>query len=89
MGEDGHACFGGREGEGSRGQPESMLLSRQPRGSKASVLCISLWMIYPNTLVSPCENVENVVVEKWITTETPALAQAAACCCHTRSGTRL
>jgi hypothetical protein len=57
-GEDDHACFGGREGEGSRGQPESMLLSRQPRGSQASVLCISLWMIYSNTLVSPCENVE-------------------------------
>ena len=60
-----------------------------PGGSKASVLCISLWMIYSNTLVSPCENVENVVVEKWITAETPALAQAAACGCHTRSGARL
>jgi hypothetical protein len=57
-GEDGHARFGGRDGEGSRGQPESMLLSRQPRGSKASVLCISLWMIYLNTLVSPCEYVD-------------------------------
>ncbi len=38
--------------EGSRDQHESMLLSRQPRGCKASVLCISLWMVYPNTLVS-------------------------------------
>ena len=38
--------------EGSRGRHESMLLSRQPRGCKASVLCISLWTIYPNTLVS-------------------------------------
>ena len=29
-----------------------MLLSRQPRGCKASVLCTSLWMVYPNMLVS-------------------------------------
>ncbi len=29
-----------------------MLLSRQPRGCKASVLCISLWMVCPNMLVS-------------------------------------
>jgi hypothetical protein len=31
-----------------------MLLSRQPRGCKASALCISLWMVYQNTLVSCC-----------------------------------
>ena len=29
-----------------------------PGGSKASVLCISLWMIYPNTLVSCCAAVD-------------------------------
>ena len=51
-GEDGHACFGGRDGEGSRGQPESMLLSRQPRACQANVLCISLWMISEDTLVN-------------------------------------
>ena len=44
--------------QGSRDQHESMLLSRQPRGCKASVLCISLWMIYPNTLVSRCASVD-------------------------------
>jgi hypothetical protein len=44
--------------EGSRDQHESMLLSRQPRGAKASVLCISLWMISPNTLVSRCAAVD-------------------------------
>jgi len=44
--------------EGSQGQHESMLLSRQPRGCKASLLCKSLWMIYPNTLVSPCAVVD-------------------------------
>ena len=44
--------------EGSRDQRESMLLSRQPRGCKASVLCISLWMIYANMLVSRCVAVD-------------------------------
>ena len=29
-----------------------------PGGSKASVLCISLWMLYLNTLVSPYEYVD-------------------------------
>ena len=38
--------------EGPRDQHESMLSSRQPRGCKASVLCTSLWIVYPNTLVS-------------------------------------
>src|SRR5580704_787228 len=41
-----------------RDRHESMLLSRRPRGCKASALCISLWMIYPNTLVSCCAVVD-------------------------------
>ncbi len=35
-----------------------MLLSRQPRGCQASALCIILWMIYTNTLVSRCAYVD-------------------------------
>jgi hypothetical protein len=42
----------------TRGQHESMLLPRQPRGCKASVLCISLWMIQANILVSGCVSVD-------------------------------
>src|SRR5262249_61980845 len=38
--------------KGPQGQHESTLLSRQPRGCKASVLCISLWMLSANILVS-------------------------------------
>ncbi len=37
-----------------------MLLSRQPRGCKASVLCTSLWTIFPNTLVSRCAAVDDL-----------------------------
>src|SRR5215470_9007070 len=40
--------------KGPQGQHESTLLSRQPRGCKASVLCISLWMLSANILVSRC-----------------------------------
>jgi hypothetical protein len=39
-------------GKGPQGQPESILVSRQPWECKASVLCISLWMIPANRLVS-------------------------------------
>ena len=39
-------------GKGSQGQHESILVSRQPRECKASVLCIILWMIPANRLVS-------------------------------------
>jgi hypothetical protein len=35
-----------------------MLLSRQPRGCKASALCISLWRLSPNRLVSFCAAVD-------------------------------
>ena len=38
---------------GPRGQHESMLLSRQPRACQANALCISLWMVQVNMLVSP------------------------------------
>lgn len=37
---------------GPQGQHESALLSRQPRGCKASVLCISLWMLSANRLAT-------------------------------------
>ena len=48
------ATMAGRAGrcKGSQGQRESTLQSRQPRGCKASVLCISLWMVSANRLVS-------------------------------------
>jgi hypothetical protein len=44
--------------EGTQGQHESTLLSRQPRGCKASVLCIRLWMISANILVMDCVAVD-------------------------------
>jgi hypothetical protein len=38
--------------KGPQGQHESALLSRQPRGCKVSLLCISLWMFSANRLVT-------------------------------------
>jgi hypothetical protein len=42
----------------AQGQRESALLSRQPRGCKASVLWIGLWMLSVNRLVKRCEAVD-------------------------------
>jgi hypothetical protein len=36
----------------AQGQRESMLLSRQPRACQTNALCISLWMISVNMLLS-------------------------------------
>ena len=44
-----------------------MLLSRQPRGSQASVLCIRLWMISQQCWSVAVNLWTNEAVEKWIT----------------------
>jgi hypothetical protein len=54
-----------------------MLLSRQPRECNASVLCISLWMIYPNTLVSCRAAVDERGCGKVDNRRTPALTLIA------------
>lgn len=49
---------------GPQGQRKSTLLSRQPWGCKASVLCTSLWMLWLNKLVSCCAAVNERVCGK-------------------------
>jgi hypothetical protein len=39
---------------GSQGQPESLLLSRQPRASQRNDLCMDLWTIWVNAQASHC-----------------------------------
>jgi hypothetical protein len=60
---------------GAQGQHESTLLSRQPRGCKASVLWIGLWMLSANRLVNRCEAVDKQDCGKVDSREEASLAQ--------------
>ena len=68
--------------EEPQGQRESMLLSRQPRACKASVLCISLWRLSPNGLVSICAAVDQQPCGKVDNSSQPALPRRKASAIH-------
>src|SRR5215469_16450158 len=61
--------------KGPQGQRESTLQSRQPRGCKASVLCISLWMVSTNRLVTCCTPVDERGCGKVDNSQAASLAQ--------------
>jgi hypothetical protein len=61
--------------KGPWGQRESTLQSRQPRVCKASVLCISLWMVSTNRLTTCCTAVDERGCGKVDNSQGTSLAQ--------------
>lgn len=70
---------------GAQGQHESTLLSRQPRGCKASVLWIDLWMLRQTGWSTTVKLWTSGAVEKWITVKKPALPSQVASAVHKRN----
>ena len=70
---------------GAQGQHESTLLSRQPRGCKASVLWIVLWILRQTGWSTAVNLWTSRAVEKWITAKKPACEIGPAAAVHKRT----